>query len=150
MQKAKDEFLSKASEICDYVKLLLNVNLTDVYKVLDSLSFDEVNAALYDFKSIDASEKMSFTIGSFIKNNQIAEACKYYMDFVYDDDIVDGKSYVKSVLDIISFANQSSFEKFAMRLIELKFDGKTNQAIEEFMKYAVCDRETAEKVVDIL
>lgn len=150
LQKAKDEFLSKASEICDYVKLLLNRNLTDAYKTLDSLSFDEVKAALYDSKTIDASEKMSFTIGSFIKNNQIAEACKYYMDFVYDDDIVEAKSYVKSVLDIISFANQSSFEKFAMRLIELKFDGKINQAIEEFMKYAVCDTETAEKVIDIL
>lgn len=150
LQKAKEEFLSNVSEIYLKVKLLLNVDLTYVNDILNNLTSDEVNAALYDSRAIDASEKMSFTIGSFIKNNQIAEACKYYMDLVYDDDVVEAKSYVKSVLDIISFTNQSAFEKFALRLIELKFDGQTHQAIVEFMKYAVCDRETAEKVIEIL
>lgn len=150
LQKAKEEFLSNVSEIYLKVKLLLNVDLTYVNDILNNLTSDEVNAALYDSRAIDASEKMSFTIGSFIKSNQIAEACKYYMDLVYDDDVVEAKSYVKSVLDIISFTNQSAFEKFALRLIELKFDGQTHQAIVEFMKYAVCDRETAEKVIEIL
>lgn len=150
LEKAKEEFLSNASEIYLKVKLILNVDLAYVNNTLNNLTSDEVNAALYDSRTIDASEKMSFTIGSFIKSNQIAEACKYYMDLVYDDDIVEAKSYVKSVLDIISFTNQSAFEKFALRLIELKLDGQTNQAIVEFMKYAVCDRETAEKVIDIL
>lgn len=150
LQKAKEEFLSNVSEIYLKVKLLLNVDLTYVNDILNNLTSDEVNAALYDSRAIDASEKMSFTIGSFIKSHQIAEACKYYMDLVYDDDVVEAKSYVKSVLDIISFTNQSAFEKFALRLIELKFDGQTHQAIVEFMKYAVCDRETAEKVIEIL
>lgn len=150
LQKAKEEFLSNVSEIYLKVKLLLNVDLTYVNDILNNLTSDEVNAALYDSRAIDASEKMSFTIGSFIKSNQIAEACKYYMDLVYDDDVVEAKSYVKSVLDIISFTNQSAFEKFALRLIELKCDGQTHQAIVEFMKYAVCDRETAEKVIEIL
>ena len=150
LQKAKEEFLNNVAEIYLKVKLLLNVDLTYANVILNNLTLDKVNEAIYDSRTIDASEKMSYTIGAFIKSKQIAEACKYYMDFVNDDDIDEAKSYVKSILDIISFTNQSAFEKFALRLLELKLYGQTSQAIEEFMKYAVCDRETAEDVIDML
>ena len=67
-----------------------------------------------------------------------------------DDDITEAKSYVQSVYEIITFAKQSAFEKIALKLIELKYLGNNTQAVVDFMKYAICDKETAEKVLEFL
>ena len=87
---------------------------------------------------------------------QIVNTCvtgclrKYYIDVLNDDDITEAKSYVQSVYEIITFAKQSAFEKIALKLVELKHLGNKNQAIVDFMKYAICDKEIAEKVVEFL
>lgn len=72
------------------------------------------------------------------------------MDLVGDNDVTEAKSYVKSVYEITAFTNQSAFEKFALKLFDLKFRGRESEAVVEFMKYAVCDRIVAERIVDLL
>ena len=150
IKKAQDVFLANSTEIYNEVRALLNLNITNPESVLNSLTLADVKAAQYDASSINSSVRMSYTIGSFIKNNQIAEACKYYIDAIHEDDILAAKSYVQSIYDMITFGKQSAFEKFAVKLVELKFLGKDEDAVTEFMTYSVCDRETAEKVIRAL
>lgn len=150
LANAKEKFLVHVSEKYEQVKLILGLDLPDPRKDLNSLTAAQIQSASYDDTPIDPTEKMSFTIGSFIKSHKLAEACKYYIDLVNDDDITEAKSYVYSIYEIISFTKQSAFEKMALRLLELKLNDNTNQAIAEFMKYAICDQETAIKVVNLL
>ena len=150
LQMAKDEFMCVAHEKYLIVKEMLNLDIPNPEHLLKILTLSDIKAAKYDASSIDSSEKMAFIIGEFIKADKIAEACKYYIDFINDDDINDAKSYVQSVYEIITFSKQSAFEKIALKLVELKHLGRRNQAVVDFMKYAICDKETSEKVVDFL
>lgn len=150
LQMAKDEFMCVAHEKYLIVKEMLNLDIPNPEHLLKILTLSDIKAAKYDASSIDSSEKMAFIIGEFIKADKIAEACKYYIDFINDDDINDAKSYVQSVYEIITFSKQSAFEKIALKLVELKHLGRRNQAVVDFMKYAVCDKDIAEKVVDLL
>lgn len=150
LQMVKDGFMSVAHEKYLIVKEMLNLNIPNPEHLLKILTLSDIKAAKYDASSIDSSEKMAFIIGEFIKADKIAEACKYYIDFINDDDINDAKSYVQSVYEIITFSKQSAFEKIALKLVELKHLGRRNQAVVDFMKYAVCDKDIAEKVVDLL
>jgi len=150
LQMVKDGFMSVAHEKYLIVKEMLNLNIPNPEHLLKILTLSDIKAAKYDASSIDSSEKMAFIIGEFIKADKIAEACKYYIDFINDDDINDAKSYVQSVYEIITFSKQSAFEKIALKLVELKHLGRRNQAVVDFMKYAICDKETSEKVVDFL
>ena len=142
--------MSVAHEKYLIVKEMLNLDIPNPEHLLKILTLSDIKAAKYDASSIDSSEKMAFIIGEFIKADKIAEACKYYIDFINDDDINDAKSYVQSVYEIITFSKQSAFEKIALKLVELKHLGRRNQAVVDFMKYAICDKETSEKVVDFL
>ena len=92
----------------------------------------------------------AFNIGLFLKHRQVAEACKYYIDLVGDEDIEEAKSYVFSIYEMMVFKNQKAFERMAKNLIELKCLGKTDEAILEFSKYAVCDKEIARQVIELL
>lgn len=150
LQMVKDGFMSVAHEKYLIVKEMLNLDIPNPEHLLKILTLSDIKAAKYDASSIDSSEKMAFIIGEFIKADKIAEACKYYIDFINDDDINDAKSYVQSVYEIITFSKQSAFEKIALKLVELKHLGRRNQAVVDFMKYAICDKETSEKVVDFL
>ena len=57
--------------------------------------------ASYESMGINASNKAAFNIGLLLKHGQLAEACKYYIDLVGDDDIDEAKSYVNSVYDMM-------------------------------------------------
>ena len=118
--------------------------------VLNNLTLIDIKEAKYDITNITLTDKMSYIIGWFIKNNKIAEACKYYIDIIKEDDIMASKTYVQSIYEIITFSKQSVFEKIALNLIELKCLNKKEEAIVEFMKYAVCEKDIAEQVINIL
>ena len=150
LQQIKDAFMAVAPEKHKIVKEMLNLNIANPEPLLKLLTLNDIKGAKYDSTMIDPDDKVAFVVGSFIKTNQIAEACKYYIDILNDDDITEAKSYVQSVYEIITFAKQSAFEKIALKLIELKYLGNNTQAVVDFMKYAICDKETAEKVLEFL
>ena len=150
LQQIKDAFMAVAPEKHKIVKEMLNLNIANPEPLLKLLTLNDIKGAKYDSTMIDPDDKVAFVVGSFIKTNQIAEACKYYIDILNDDDITEAKSYVQSVYEIITFAKQSAFEKIELKLIELKYLGNNTQAVVDFMKYAICDKETAEKVLEFL
>ena len=150
IRNAIENFKSKVPSIFVKVRDLLDLNIKSPKFILDNLSYNEIVNADYNDMNINPSDKMAYTIGRFIKEEKIAAACKYYIDIVNDDDIEYAKSYIYSVYEIITFKKQSAFEIMALNLVELKCLGKEEEAINEFIKYSVCDEETATQVIDLL
>lgn len=146
----KNLFKSQSERIFQETKRILCISMESPQQVLRNLSLNEIQKADYSNWNILPNEKMAYVIGCFIKNGKIAEACKYYIDVVNDDDIEYAKSYVNSIYEMITFQNLSSFEIFVMNLIELKYSGQEVEAISEFAKYAICNKELAQQVVELL
>ena len=100
--------------------------------------------------TFDASDKMLHKIGKFIKKEKFAEACKYYMDIVNDDNINDAIEYINNVYEIVTLQKQTAFESMALNIIKLKYSGKEEMAIKEFAKSCLCDIEIAKQCVNLL
>lgn len=146
----KSLFKSQSTRILEEIKQMLCISMESPQQVLRKLNLNEIQKADYSNCNMSPNEKMAYTIGLFIKNGKIAEACKYYIDVVNDDDIEYAKSYVNSIYEMLTFQNLSSFESFAMNLIELKYSGQVVEAVSEFAKYAICDKELAQQVIELL
>ena len=137
-------------QIYNEVKAILNLVISDPTPILNSLRLCDVKKVEYSTSDIVFTDKMSYVVGHLIKENKIAQACKYYIDTIHEDDLDAAKSYIQSVYEMITFSNQSSFEQLALKLIEQIVLGNTASAITELMKYAVCDKKTAERIIDLL
>ena len=148
--KAQNVFKNNSVQIYNEVKAILNLVISDPTPILNSLRLCDVKKVEYSTSDIVFTDKMSYVVGHLIKENKIAQACKYYIDTIHEDDLDAAKSYIQSVYEMITFSNQSSFEQLALKLIEQIVLGNTASAITELMKYAVCDKKTAERIIDLL
>lgn len=147
---AIERFKSNSTAIYNQIKDLMDLNIKSPENDLENLTYDQIMSAQYEDMNIDSSEKMAYTIGRFIKEGKGVAACKYFLEYVDNDDIEYAKTYIYSIYDIITFKKQSTFEIMALNLIELKCLGQTDVAVNEFCKYAVCDIQTAIQAVDLL
>ena len=150
IEEAYKKFLSKVPTTIIKVRNLLSSNVVSPQDALSRLTFNDIMSASYESMEINSSNKAAFNIGLFLKHGQVAEACKYYIDLVGDDDIDEAKSYVYSIYEMMAFKDQKAFERMAKNLIELKCLGKIDEAIIEFSMYAVCDKEIARQVIKLL
>lgn len=150
IEEAYKEFLSKASSTIITVRNLLSSNVVSPEEQLRKLTVNDIMCSKYECMENNAYNKAAFNIGTFLKHDQVAEACKYYIDLVGDDNIEEAKSYVLSIYEMMTFKDQKAFERMAKNLIELKCIGKIDEAENVFSMYAVCDKEIAKKVIELL
>jgi uncharacterized protein YbjQ (UPF0145 family) len=150
IQQAIEDFKQKIPSIINMVRDLLANNVKNPRAALDTLSKSDVMAASYSESDIDSSRQAAYNIGVFLKKEQYAVALKYYIDLVGDDDIDEAKSYVNSVYDMLTFKNPTAFESMGKNLVELKVLGKEDEAVNEFVLYALCSKEVAKMVVELL
>ena len=150
IQQAIEDFKQKIPSIINMVRDLLANNVKDPRAELDSLTKSDVIGASYSESDIDTSRQAAYNIGVFLKKERYAAALKYYIDLVGDDDIDEAKSYVNSVYDMLSFKNPTAFESMGKNLVELKVLGKEDEAIDEFVLYALCSRDIAKVVIDVI
>jgi len=150
IKEAYQTFLRKAPSTIILVRNLLGSNVVSPQEALRRLSQNDIMNASYEISNVKVSNQAAFNIALFLKKNQIAEACKYYIDLVGDDDIEEAKNYVMSIYEMITFKHQKDFEKMAKNLIELKCLGNIDEAISEFSTYAVCDKDVAKQVIELL
>lgn len=146
IEEAYKRFKANAPTIIVKVRNLLDSNVKSPYDTLSKLTISEVmNAQYEDMGKFQAAQAVAL----FLKQGKIAEACKYYVDLVNDDDLEEAKFYVNSVFEMITFKNQSAFEKMAKELVELKVLGRSENAALEFADYSACDIDTARKVIEL-
>lgn len=150
IKEAYKTFLREAPSTIIRVRDLLSTNVVSPQEPLRRLTINEIMSASYESMELNASNKAAYNIGLLLKHGQVAEACKYYIDLVGDVNIEEAKSYVYSIYEMMTFKNQNAFERMAKNLIELKCLGKIDEAILEFSMYAVCDKEIAKQVVELL
>lgn len=150
IQQAIEDFKEKIPSIISMIRDLLADNVKDPRMSLESLSSSDVMKAHYEDSDIDSTRQAAFNIGVFLKKEQYAEALKYYIDLVGDDDIEEAKSYVNSVYDMLTFKNPTAFESMGKNLVELKVLGKEDEAVNEFMLYALCSRDVAKMAVELM
>lgn len=144
------EFNEIITEKYNSVRTILKDNIANPEQILKLLTLEKIIQANYENIEIDNSKKIAYNIGILLKENKVAEACKYYMTTANNNDIEFTKTYIQGIYDAISFKFKTTFEKFATKLIELKNDNKREEAIEEFAQYTLCDINTAEKIIDLL
>ena len=150
IQKAIDEFKVKAPAIVKVARDLLINNVKDPRGALNIITKADISNIALNSDEIDSSKQAAYNIGVFLKQERYAEALSYYMLLVGDDDIDEAKSYVNSVYDLLTFKNISAFETMGKNLVELKVLNKTDEAIELFESYALCSRDIAEKVINLI
>lgn len=150
IQDAYEKFKANAPTTIIKVRNLLENNVKSPTETLNRLTNSEIMSANYDDMRDKLTNQAAQSVAVFIKSGRIAEACKYYIELVNDDDIDEAKSYVSSIYEMITFKNQSAFENMAKNLVELKVLGKSEDAALEFAQYSVCDMEVARKIVELL
>lgn len=147
----KEQELKKViAEKYNLVRNILKDNIEDPEQKLKVLTLEKVEQANYEALDFGNSQNTANIIAKLIKQNKIAEACKYYMDTTNDNDFEYAKTYIQGIYDAISFKFQVSFERLAIKLIELKNYNKRKEAIEELIQYTLCDISSAEKIIDLL
>ncbi len=150
INEAYEQFKVKAPSIIIKVRELLVNNVDSPHNELERLTNSEISNANYDELYRYITDQAAQTIAQFIKIGKVAEACKYYIDLVGDNDVDEAKSYVSSVYDMITFKDQRAFVNMAKNLVELKCLGEHEQAALVFSQYAVCDLDTARQIVNML
>lgn len=150
VQEKKELFKIQAEIVFKKAKDILGQHIESPHGKLALIGMNDVLKADYSYLDIGPNDKMAFTIGRLIKEQKLAEACKYYIDVVNDDDLEYAKSYINSIYDIITLKQQTAFESIAMKLIELKYIEQVQEAIAEFMAYTICSKEEATEIIEML
>ena len=150
INKAVDLFTTNAPLLLVKIRELLENNIKDPKDKLSKLTKPEIDSANYDDLGLKSTDNAAYCIGQFLLKERYADACKYYIDLVNDDDISEAISYINSVYDILSFKSQSAFVAMAKNLVELKVLGKDEEAINEFANYALCSKDIAKQVIEML
>ena len=147
---AFDNFKTNAPLILVKVKGLLGNNIKNPKDALDKITSNDIESANYDDMDINPSDNAAHNIGLFLMKERYADACKYYIDLVNDDNIGEARNYINSVYDMLSFKNQAAFVSMAKNLVELKVLGKIDEAVDAFANYALCNREIARQIIDMI
>lgn len=147
---AFDNFKTNAPLILVKVRELLENNIKNPKDALDKITSKDIESANYDDMGINPTDNAAHSIGLFLMKERYADACKYYIDLVNDDDIGEARNYINSVYDILSFKNQAAFVSMAKNLVELKVLGKIDEAVDDFAIYALCSREIARQIIDMI
>ena len=150
INEAYEAFKTNAPLILVKVRELLMDNIKDPKDDLNRITPADVASANYNDMGLNPTDNAAHSIGLFLVKERYADACKYYIDLVNDDDLGEAKNYINSVYDILSFKNQAAFVSMGKNLVELKVLDKVDEAVDEFATYALCSREIARSVIDML
>ncbi len=150
INEAVEEFNANAAQILIKIKSLLANNIKNPKDALNRVSISDITRANYDDMEFKPTDNNGHCIGLFLLKERYADACRFCIDLAGNDDINRAKNFINDVYDMISFNNQSFFVIVAKRLVELKVLGREDDAVNEFAYYALCSREIARQVIDML
>lgn len=149
-QRTQEEAKAIVATIIEDVRSLLENNINDPSDTLNTLDYYDVLWCTYDDMGFSPNDNVAHNIGLLLKQDRVAHACKYYIDLVNTDDMNEVKEYIMSVYNSLSLKNPTAFENKIKELLALKGSGKTDVAVEEFAEFALCEKEIAEQIVDML
>lgn len=103
----------------------------------------QIQAVSYDDITFDSHDSMQYIISKFIRLNRIPEACKFYMEETGLDDLQSAIDFCLSVFQQIASVDAEKVATLIPKLKVLKKRGFIDQAVSEYQKIAIADKQTA-------
>ena len=107
----------------------------------------QIQASDYNNIPYNTDDSMESIIAKFIRLNRIPEACKYYMDETGLND-TDAIEFVVDTYKKIDQIDKDAFERLLNKLRVLKNKGFIEQAINEYQKFTLSEKNAAETFIN--
>ena len=104
----------------------------------------------YDDIDYDPNDSMQYIISKFIRLNRIPEACKFYMDETGLEDLQSAIDFCLNVYKQVSSVNEEKIAALIPKLKVLKKRGFIEQAISEYQKLTISDKQTSKAFISSL
>ena len=139
LQKKEElQRIERINEAKELLKERTGCSIDDIEKIDEY----QIQAVSYDDIDFDSNDSMQYIIAKFIRLNRIPEACKFYMEET-------GLEYVKSAIDFclnvykqIASVDTEKVAALIPKLKVLKKRGYIDQAVSEYQKLAIADKQT--------
>lgn len=151
LEKEKEEFLKKQEiekenikrleTISDIKKLLKDSNLCSIDDI-EKIDEYQIQAVSYDDIDFDSNDSMQYIIAKFIRLNRIPEACKFYMEETGLEDVKSAIDFCLNVYKQIASVDTEKVAALIPKLKVLKKRGYIDQAVSEYQKLAIADKQT--------
>lgn len=135
LKKEKEKYIKEASKI-------LNTQ-TSTMGDISEIDENTILTASYDDIIFDSNDSMQYIISKFIRLNRIPEACKFYMEETGLDDLQSAIDFCLSVFQQIASVDAEKVAALIPKLKVLKKRGFIDQAVSEYQKVAIADKQTA-------
>ena len=109
----------------------------------------QIQTSDYNNIPYNTDDSMESIIAKFIRLNRIPEACKYYMDETGLND-TDAIEFVVDTYKKIDQIDKDAFERLLNKLRVLKNKGFIEQAINEYQKFTLSEKNAAETFINDL
>lgn len=139
MQK-KEEFqrIERIKEAKELLKERTGCSIDDIEKIDEY----QIQAVSYDDIDFDSNDSMQYIIAKFIRLNRIPEACKFYMEETGLEDVKSAIDFCLNVYKQITSVDSEKVSALIPKLKVLKKRGYIEQAVSEYQKLAIADKQT--------
>lgn len=138
--------VEKINEAKDLLKERTGCSIDDI-KQIDEYKIQTVS---YDDIIFDSDDSMQYIISKFIRLNRIPEACKLYIDETGLDDLQSAIDFCLTVVQQIASVDAEQVAALIPKLKMLKERGFIDQAVSEYQKVAITDKQTAMSFISSL
>lgn len=144
-EREREELLreERINEAKEFLKKRTGCSIDDIEKIDEY----QLQAVSYDDIDYDPNDSMQYIISKFIRLNRIPEACKFYMDETGLEDLKSAIEFCIIVYKQITSIDAVQIALLVPKLKALKEKGNIEQAISEYQKLAITDKQTAKAFI---
>lgn len=139
LQKKEElQRIERINEAKELLKERTGCSIDDIEKIDEY----QIQAVSYDDIDFDSNDSMQYIIAKFIRLNRIPEACKFYMEETGLEDVKSAIDFCLNVYKQIASVDTEKVAALIPKLKVLKKRGYIDQAVSEYQKLAIADKQT--------
>lgn len=139
LQKKEElQRIERINEAKELLKERTGCSIDDIEKIDEY----QIQAVSYDDIDFDSNDSMQYIIAKFIRLNRILEACKFYMEETGLEDVKSAIDFCLNVYKQIASVDTEKVAALIPKLKVLKKRGYIDQAVSEYQKLAIADKQT--------
>lgn len=136
----------RINEARELLKERTGCSIDDIEKINEY----QIQAVSYDDISFDSNDSMQYIISKFIRLNRVPEACKFYMEETGLEDLQSAIDFCLNVHKQMSSVDDDKVASLIPKLKVLKKRGFIEQAVSEYQKLTISDKQTSEAFISSL
>lgn len=136
----------RINEARELLKERTGCSIDDIEKINEY----QIQAVSYDDISFDSNDSMQYIISKFIRLNRVPEACKFYMEETGLEDLQSAIDFCLNVHKQMSSVDADKVASLIPKLKVLKKRGFIEQAVSEYQKLTISDKQTSEAFISSL